>query len=201
MKNAPSTHCEPRHTARLRPVHLDCLAAGCAAAAALVVYAFTLAPSVTGEDSGELVAAAYTLGIPHPTGYPLWCLLAKGFIALLPVHSVAWRAGFMSATFGAVTVFLVALLVARQHRNRVAGLAAGLLLAFSFEFWEQSVIAEVYTLNAFCMAACILLLFAYEESRKSLPLWAFAAIYGLSLGNHSVMYLLGPVFAFFVLWC
>ena len=46
---------------------------------ALAVYLKTLALTVTGEDSGELIAAAATLGIPHPTGYPLWCLLGFGW--------------------------------------------------------------------------------------------------------------------------
>ena len=37
---------------------------------ALIIYAITLAPSVPGGDSGELIAAAYTGGVPHPPGYP-----------------------------------------------------------------------------------------------------------------------------------
>ena len=36
----------------------------------IAVYLRTLPPTVTGEDSGEFVAAAYTMGIAHPPGYP-----------------------------------------------------------------------------------------------------------------------------------
>ncbi len=46
---------------------------------ALVVYVLTLGPTVTGEDSGELVTAAYELGVPHPPGYPAWVLSAHPF--------------------------------------------------------------------------------------------------------------------------
>jgi hypothetical protein len=42
---------------------------------AFLVYLKTLAPSVTFIDSGELAAVACTLGIAHPTGYPLFTLL------------------------------------------------------------------------------------------------------------------------------
>src|SRR5262245_39340807 len=36
------------------------------------VYLRTLAISIIWGDSPELTAAAYNLGIPHPTGYPLY---------------------------------------------------------------------------------------------------------------------------------
>jgi len=40
----------------------------------LAGYAVTLCKSVGGGDSGELVAAACSLGVPHPPGYPLHTL-------------------------------------------------------------------------------------------------------------------------------
>ena len=45
----------------------------------LGAYTLTLAPTVTLEDSGELVVAADYLGVPHPPGYPIWTLLAWFF--------------------------------------------------------------------------------------------------------------------------
>ena len=52
-------------------------------------YYVTLAPTITweheGVDSGDLVTAAYTLGVAHPPGYPLFILLAKLFTSL-PRH-------------------------------------------------------------------------------------------------------------------
>ena len=145
------------------------------------MYLKTLAVTVTGEDSGELVAAASTLGIPHPTGYPLWCLLGFAFTKIIPIGDAAFRVNCMSAFFGAATVFLVILIVIRLTRSHLAGLGGGLSLAFSREFWEQSVIAEVYLLNAFFFAWCVLLLLAWRESRRDRLLLWFSLVYGLSL--------------------
>ena len=46
------------------------------AVVALVVYVLTLAPGLLRADSGELQTLAVTLGYAHPTGYPVYLLLA-----------------------------------------------------------------------------------------------------------------------------
>jgi len=49
-----------------------------------VIYLFTMAPSVVQIDSGELAAVQITLGIAHPTGYPLFTII--GFLfSLIPL--------------------------------------------------------------------------------------------------------------------
>jgi hypothetical protein len=59
----------------------------------LAIYSSTLAPGLTwansGSDGGDLIAAAATGGVPHPTGYPLYLLLARLF-QILPVGSLAF---------------------------------------------------------------------------------------------------------------
>ena len=47
-------------------------------------YCATLARTVGFIDSGELAWASATLGIPHPTGYPLYTLLTYFFVSALP---------------------------------------------------------------------------------------------------------------------
>ncbi|MFP6583307.1 MAG: DUF2723 domain-containing protein [Candidatus Hydrogenedentota bacterium] len=176
------------------PDHKDCLLAAGAALASFIVYLMTLAPTVSGEDGGELVAAAYSLGIPHPTGYPLWTMLAHAFIKLIPFGEVAWRVNLMSAFWASGTVALVVLTLRSLQVGRLAAGLAGLVLAYSREFWEQSVIAEVYTLNAFFVVMCIYLLLDWTRTRSTITIYLFTLIYSLSLSNHSTMYLLGPVF-------
>jgi len=55
-----------------------------AALFAFIIYLFTLAPSVVQIDSGELAAVQATLGIAHPTGYPLFTMLGYLF-SLIPL--------------------------------------------------------------------------------------------------------------------
>ncbi|GIK60207.1 MAG: DUF2723 domain-containing protein [Ignavibacteriota bacterium] len=49
-----------------------------------IIYLFTLAPSVVQIDSGELAAVQATLGIAHPTGYPLFTMIGYLF-SLIPL--------------------------------------------------------------------------------------------------------------------
>ena len=49
-----------------------------------IVYMTTIAPSVVQIDSGELAAVQSTLGIAHPTGYPLYTIIGYLF-SLIPL--------------------------------------------------------------------------------------------------------------------
>jgi len=80
------------------------------------VYILTLAPTVSIDDSGELISAAANFGVPHPSGYPLWTTLGHVF-SYLPFGAVAWRINLMSAFFSALTVSMVYLLVAEILKN------------------------------------------------------------------------------------
>ena len=77
-----------------------------------LVYVFTLAPSVTLEDSGELATAAASLGVPHPPGYPFWAIATWLFIHLVPFGNIAWRANLCSSFFGALSCAVTSLMTA-----------------------------------------------------------------------------------------
>jgi len=151
--------------------------AGAVFLVALVVYSLTLAPTVTLTDSGELIVAAYELGVAHPPGTPLWVMLAH-LASLVPVGSVAVRINFSSAVFAALACAMLTLVVAElivtascfaapRRRNRAVrhssniessntggflmfapAVGAGLLMAFSRTLWAYATITEVYALNA-----------------------------------------------------
>jgi len=137
------------------------------AAAAYAVYLLTLSPGVSwehhSEDSGDLITAAWVLGIPHPTGYPLFTMLGWIWSHVIAMGSVAWRMNVFSALWGAfaagVTVRAVwasFYLLPEEIRGRitrsamaVAACASGLLLAFATDVWALSVVTEVYSMNLF----------------------------------------------------
>lgn len=59
------------------------------------VYLHTLTPTVGLHDSGDMITAAYVLGIPHPTGYPLYCLLGKLWMTILPFYVNSLSKGYL----------------------------------------------------------------------------------------------------------
>jgi len=158
----------------------------------LLVYWFTLAPTVTLEDSGSFIAAAYCLGVAHPPGYPLWCLLAHGFTHL-PLGTVAWRVNLCSAVCAAGAALLLFMIAYRLTRSRVAAWTAMLAFAFARVFWSQAVIAEVYTLNALLFGGLIYCAMRWRNNGRPKWLYGMALIAGLGLTNHPVFALVAPV--------
>src|SRR5258705_1249180 len=121
--------------------------AGCLAAAAIAafVYGLTLSPTVGAGDSGELILAAHTLGIPAPPGHPLWLLRAR-LADLMPWGTVAFRVNTLSAVLAATAAGLFYLLAKRCGLSRL-GCAAGTIgFAGSTLVWDSAVQAEVYSL-------------------------------------------------------
>lgn len=70
-----------------------------------IVYLFTLAPTIIQIDSGELAAVQSTLGIAHPTGYPLFTIV--GFVFSLLPFSKIYLLNLLAAIFcsAGVSVF------------------------------------------------------------------------------------------------
>jgi hypothetical protein len=177
-------------------------AAWAAALAALWVYAMTLSPTVTwrnmGEDSGDLLAASVTLGIPHPTGYPLYVLLGR-VASLVPLGNTAFRINLVSALAGAAGVLFLARLVletAGPGAGALLGaLGAGLLYAFSRGAWSQSVLAEVYTLNVALLGAILWALVRAERTSSLKPLLLAAYLFGVGLSNHLLILAALPAIA------
>jgi hypothetical protein len=178
-------------------------------AACLGCYCLTLAPSITwehdGVDSGDLVTAAYTLGIAHPPGYPLFILLAR-LSMLLPLGEVAYRVNLMSAVLAAATVSVVYLtiLLLRPRdigapSSLIIAAASALLLGLSRTFWEQAIIAEVYSLNALLVALFVLFATQYSRTQERQWLWATVLAIGLGMSNHFSVLLFVPGALFLIL--
>lgn len=167
----------------------------------LAVYLKTLLPTVQFSDVGELQTVAATLGIAHPSGYPLYTLLGKLF-TLIPIKSPAWRVNFMSAFFASLTAVLVYLIIRKATSQRLGGLFAAFSLAFSKNFWRWALAAEMYSLNVFLVALLLYLLLVWQEEKgkkRTNLLYLFSFLYGLSWGNHTGIIALAPTFGLFIL--
>src|SRR6266508_3696875 len=165
------------------------LCAGAVFLVALLLYSWTLAPTVTLTDSGELIVVARGLGIAHPPGVPLWIILAH-LASLVPFGNVAQRINLSSALFAALACAMLTLgvaeliitasyLSATKRRKRgpkkteelgvthlmvaAPALGAGLLMAFSRTLWSYATITEVYALNSLLIVVIFFLMLRWRR--------------------------------------
>ncbi len=172
------------------------------------LYLRTLAPGLLGGDSGEFQTAAWTLGLAHPTGYPLYLLLGTlwqhtlALFGLTPAHAL----NLLSALFGALAIAMLYLTLIHWLQSdplirRLAALLAALLLAVNPTFWSQSLVAEVYTLHALFVILLLHICYRLYDVRAAtaadaprLLLW-LALLTGLALTHHATTILLLPLVA------
>jgi hypothetical protein len=173
----------------------------------LVVYLTTRAPVVRFIDSGELAVVCRTLGIAHPTGYPLYTLLGRLF-CLLPLEDVVFRITLMSLFFTCLSsaiLFFALLVMGRDFLQGTNGDSrfgiwaawlASLIFSFTPTLWSQATSNEVYSLNVLFYSLIILLVLLWRTSRKAAVgeriFFLLTFVYGLSFGNHMSTVLLLP---------
>ena len=160
------------------------------------VYLSTICPTVYLGDSGELTVAAFSLGIPHPSGYPLYALLGKLF-CLIPVGNIGFRMNLMSVFFSLATVWVVYSIIYKITSSIASSIAGAFSLAFTPLFWGQTISAEVYPLHTFFVALIIRLLIYWEDNRDLCRLALVSFIVGLSFLNHLQTVMMAPSVLFF----
>src|SRR5512132_2394324 len=179
-------------------------AAGLTALGVLALYVVTLAPTTAMWDASEYITAAYTLGIPHPPGNPLFVLLGR-VASLLPIGDVAYRVNLLAAVCSALAAgiwFLVAERVLAQWitvrgRRRTGSVLAAVLSATAFTVWNQSVVNEkVYTVSLafFAVVSWLTVLWCDDPDgrRADRLLVLIAYLIGLGYANHPAGFLVGP---------
>ena len=180
-----------------QPVRRDAWWALGLSLAALLLYVATLAPTVATvfDDSLEFQVVLPSLGIAHPTGYPLYTLL--GWLASrLPVADLAYRVNLLSALAGAAAVGIMFLTARRLGSGRLPAAAMTVVFALSTTWWSQATIAEVYTLHGLAVALILYLTLAGQGTRAP---W-LALVFGLALAHHRTTLLLAPGVAVYLLW-
>lgn len=160
-------------------------------------FLFFLTPNVNTGDAGGLITSSYYLGVAHPSGYPLYLLVAKT-LTFLPFGNIAFKVALASALFSSLSLTLLYWMISRLTRSRVAGLFAAALLLVSYSFFTQSVVTKFYPLNLFLiLSICAVWLFRMHDldlidDEQGIYISAF--IFGLSTANHHTgILLLAPV--------
>lgn len=165
--------------------------------ASFALYIRTLAPSLLFGDSAEFQTIAYTLGIGHPTGYPVYTLFAKIF-TFIPVNDIAYRVNLFSAFCAAMTVALVFLVIQKLGAGMIPAIFGALSLAVIPLFWKHASIAEIYTASAMFLAMILLAMLLWKETKN--PRWLFMVglFGGLSLGIHTTVALAAPAILIYI---
>jgi len=158
-----------------------------------VIYLQTLSPTVTEYDSGELATVQATLGIAHPTGYPLFTILGYLFSKIPLLTSIVYKLNLLCAIWCAAAVlFLIKTMKLlldnikffkqRQLTNQqinyfsqdgvikiITAISTGLVFAFSYTFWSQATKVEVYSLQLFLSSLIIywvLRIYLFKENNS-----------------------------------
>ncbi len=176
--------------------HSDNIIGVATAGIALIFYIITAAPTVTYIDSGELATVSRTLGIAHPTGYPLFTLLGHLFsrlpLSLRIIHQLNLFSSFLCAFglfffFKFLLTFLNELLQRKQKggdeeelkswtdyiRRYLGPLAGTFAFAFSETYWSTALSIEVYSLHIVFL--CLLF---YLFARAVQSSWLFRNFIG-----------------------
>ncbi len=170
----------------------------------LALYIATMSRGLVWGDGIELAAVAATLGIAHPTGYPLFTLIGHAF-AWIPVGTVYWRVTlWCAACVSGVSVMLYFLLrsVGDAVWRRVfpsatsralLALAGALTFAFSQGPWTHATRTEVYAMELAIQLG--MLWFGWEVlRRRSVKRFGgMAFLFGLGMTHHMLTVTLAPL--------
>jgi hypothetical protein len=136
---------------------------------ASLVYILTAEATGSFWDTGEFIASAYKLQLPHPPGAPLFVLMGRLFITLFGGNNPAFAVNIMSAVASGATILFLFWTITHFARKLMvgtieepnnqqmltiigAGIVGALAYTFSDSFWFSAVEGEVYALSSFFTA-------------------------------------------------
>ncbi|HPD19315.1 MAG TPA: DUF2723 domain-containing protein, partial [Candidatus Goldiibacteriota bacterium] len=171
------------------------------------IYLISLFPAYKSNDSPEIAAAGYTLGICHPPGYPFYINVSKIF-SLIPIGNIAFRINLLSCII-AILILLITYHILKdislfffKTGNKIYSALSIFILAFSFIFWNQSIESKggIYQLNLLFLSLIIFFFVKLIVKFNVKYLYLLAYVYSLSLTNHwQSMIILFPLIIF-VMW-
>lgn len=183
------------------PIDLICMVL--LAVGSFGLYAVTAVPGPFDGDSGEFQYMPRLLGLPHPTGYPLYLLL--GWLwSWLPVGTMAFRLNLFSAFWAMLTLLLLFMIGRMLALPRVAALCGAVALGLVAPFWQYAGLAAVYTLHTALLAAALLFWLHWSAGLRNKAantnkrFWLAAFLTGLSLTNHPTAAFMVPTTLLFL---
>lgn len=173
----------------------------------LLVYFLTYPREIGFIDSGLMGGAAVSLGIPLPTGFPSYLIIAHLF-SMVPFFDVTSRLYFLSIISSVAAVLVVFEIIKKitlKYKTDMGDLpsfVAAVSLAFSYQFWSSAINIETFALTQLCLALMlfsvlwlrekfILNNFVLDKKTKRVVL-AFSLLLGFSAGLSATIITIVP---------
>ncbi len=169
------------------------------------VYFWSMCPTIYPGDGPELTSAAWCLGVPHPTGYPLF--MTMGFLAqhLVFFAEPAWVMNALTALCSLVAALgvyrlarrLMGLSLGDQRKDtravRWSAFGVALLTCLGASWWSASNSTEVYALLMAFVAWTWVLGFRLMERPSRKRLLQLAFLTGVGFLHHQLVMVTLPM--------
>jgi hypothetical protein len=162
-----------------------------------LIYGFLTYPSIYWGDSGEFSFVATFLGIPHPTGYPLYIQLLKLF-SYMPFGSPYFLHNLFSAVFATLAIVVLFNLCHQFTGNQTSAWIATFFFALSPTYLNRAGLAEVYPMQVFLGLSVASLGVSTLQESDIRKLWTIAFLLGLGLSHHLITLMYFPAFLFLI---
>lgn len=164
------------------------------------VYTITLPKNIGFGDAGTMAAAAVTLGVAHPPGFPTFMLIGK-LLSFFPFGSMLMRLQLVSVLSTVSLVIVIFLLVYVNATEKTAtektwrfwqALSTALFVALSYGVWSQAGNVESYMMTNLFIFGMITLCI------QNAPWWILGVMLGLGAGLNPIGIVVLPVMLYIV---
>jgi len=187
----------------------------------ILIYISTLAVTVIHLDVGELATVQATLGIAHPTGYPLYTIIGFIFSKILFFVNTIYALNLLAAVYCAISVYLLVKLsyfvldnleitdenskkkkkknfsIELDESQKITiSITIGWMIGLSKTFWFQSTSVEVYSLHLLLLSFILLFTVKAYFTGDSKYWYLTAVFLALGFSNHMTTILIIPGIAF-----
>lgn len=175
-----------------------------------------MAPTTSFWDCGEFIATAFTMGVPHPPGTPLYLILGNVFSQLPFFNDIGARVNLLSPLASAFSVMFLYLIIVeliiewrgkvQSKSDAIIAYASAFIGAMTFAFtdshWFNAVEAEVYSLSTFFTGIVVWLILRWSRNEGKPGnvryILLIAYMLGLAIGIHLLNLLALPFIALII---
>ncbi len=182
------------HTIRTAHHHRHRFVVALAFVVPMLTYALSLSHDVASRDLAEMQGVPYLLGIPHPTGYPLFVLLGWLFSHAVGLDSLAYRMNLFGALCMSFTCVAGVITALRIGVGPVTSLGAFLCFAWARIIWFHGAQADTQDLALLLQVMTLYYLAGWLKHERTRDIVTAFALWGAAFAVHPIAIWLLPCF-------